>query len=712
VELADQRAVLGYIWYVNVPRDVNETRNVLRATLNRCESWLGAAASAPDASDNWPRTLREDGDIVRRLRTRAASALINVALLGSFSSGKSFLLSGLQGGLELVEVTDESGELADKYVGLLPSSPVPTTSWPFSVVPVDSEAGVDASGTGFLRVRFADAPPDEWEDVGNSPAPAVVAAYAMGEADITNRLRAHRGREVAEVELLLADTLLPAKFYDLPGVGSSNTTHDSIVRWALRDADCYLYVTPAGRTLSETDLALVRVLYDHCMLPGQNNQRKRVVWAVTAIDTASHLDLRNQPEWKATVARNNQYLRDNFKLPDGRPDLEFIGEGFIAVYPAWEASGAKLAAEGAETAAHRQRNKSNMDELRRAIEDLISTGTGTRHIAAVAAETRYLISQRHQVLDQRLQTERLEIDELKERLELQRRRVELLDTALPTVREELERKLQQRVQRAARPFNRLAGHLHSALDAVIRATDLNKPTKANQIQVSKAQSLRAWLESPTGPVTLWNQEYEAFKQDVVHTIDRVFGDRELAGQLPGFAFDVNDVSVPQQARRPTTGPDIVQRAAALVGIVTPVAASGSWLYGLAAAGTLLPPAGMVAGAAGLVYLGLQIRKGRASSIDVLREEWIQAIDTEAAAVRDQFTLATGVQATDVIDHLTDNLAQYREQLEESSEFIRERIAQPENRARQEVIEQLEPLCTEGAGLLAALRSLETPDARA
>lgn len=684
---------------------------MLRATLNRCESWLGAAATAPDASGGWPRELREDADVVRRLRTRAASTLINVALLGYFSSGKSFLLSGLQGGLELVEVPTESGESGDKYVGLLPSSPVPTTSWPFSVVPVDAQAGVDASGTGFLRVRFADAPPDEWEDVGNSPAPAVVEAYAMGEGDIANRLRPHRGREVAEVELLLADAPLPAKFYDLPGVGSANTTHNAIVRRALLDADCYLYVTPAHRTLSDDDLGLIRALYDHCLLPGQNNQRKRVVWVVTAIDTASHLDRHNQPAWKATVARNNQYLRDNFKLPDDRPDLEFIGEGFIHVSPAWEASAVKRAAEGAVAAAHRERNKGNMAALRQAIEDLISTGTGTRHIAAMAAEARYLLGQRHEALKERLQTERLEIDELKERLELQRRRLELLDTALPTIREELERRLHHRIQRASRPFNRLANHLHSALDAVIRETDLNKPTKANQIQVAKAQSLRAWLESPTGPVTLWTQEYEAFTQDVVHTIDRVFGDRDLAGRLPEFTFDVNDVSVPRQARRTATRHDIVQRAAALVGIITPVAASGSWMYGLAAAGTLLPPAGLVAGVAALVYLGLQIRRGRASSLDVLREEWIQAIDAEVTAVRDQFTLAIGIQATEVIDHLTDDLAQYREQLEESSALIRERITQPDNQARQEVIDQLEPLCVEGEELLATLRSLETPQAR-
>ncbi|GGO97237.1 hypothetical protein [Wenjunlia tyrosinilytica] len=679
---------------------MHDARDELRTVLDRCESWLGAVSTAPEASAEWPEELRGDADMVKRLRTRAASTLINVALLGAFSSGKSFLLSGLQGGLELVEVPTNDGQTADKFVGLLPSSPVPTTACPASVVPVDDHSTVDASGTGYLRVLFTDSDQDGWEDVGNSPAPSVVAAYAMQDADVTDRLRAHRGREVAELEILLAGAKLPAKLYDLPGYGSPNPIHDVIVRAAMADADCFMYVSHASRTLSERDLDLIRFLYDHYLLSG-----KRVVWVVTAIDAASNLDLRNVPEWKATIARNNTYLRDNFKLPDGQPDVGFIGEGFLPVSPALEARADKLSAEGAEAPARRQLAESRMDVLRQAIEGLISTGVGTRHIAAVAIEAQALLTPRHQRLEERLRTERLEIDELKELLTSQQRRLELLDTALPRVREDLERKLHNRIGRTVRPFSRLATHLHGELDATIRVTDLNKPTKANQIQVSKAQVLRTWLEAPTGPATIWTEQFDAFKQDVVQAVDHVFGDKDLAGRLPDFSFDVNSLSVPRQARRSTTGHDVVQRAAALVGIATPVAASGGWLYGLAAAGTIFPPAGLVAGVAALVFLGIQRRKGRISSLEVLQDEWISGIDSEVTAVKEQFTLATGVQGTDVIDHLTDNLAQYREQLEQSRDLVRERIANPENQVRQGVVDQLEPLCTEGRGLLETLRRL-------
>ncbi|MEU8972174.1 dynamin family protein [Streptomyces monashensis] len=686
---------------MTVPRDVDEVRNELRAVLDRCEVWLRAASAAPETPAEWPEEVLSDANTMKRLRTRAASALINVALLGAFSSGKSFLLSGLQGGLELVEVPTADGHTADKFVGLLPSSPVPTTACPASVVPVDEQSSFDASGTGYLRVRFTDSGDDRWEEVGNSPAPSVVAAYAMQDADVTDRLRPHRGREVAELEIMLASARLPAKLYDLPGYGSPNPVHDMIVRTAMADADCFMYVSHASRTLSERDLDLIRFLYDHYLLSG-----KRVVWVVTAIDAAANLDLRNIPEWKATIARNNAYLRENFTLPNGQPDLGFIGEGFLPVSPALEARADKLGAQGAEAAAQRQRAESRMETLRQAIEDLISTGTGARHIAAVAMEARILMTPRHQALTVRLRDERLEIDELKELLKSERQRLELLDTALPRMREDLERKLHNRVARTVRPFTRLSAHLHAELDDVIRATDLNRPVKANQIQVAKAQALRTWIEGPAGPATLWTEEFEGFKKDLVQAVDQVFGDKDLAGRLPDFTLDVNSLSLPQQSRRSTTGHDVVQRAAALVGIVTPVAASGGWLYGLAAAGTLFPPAGLVAGIAALVFIGVQRRKGRISSLQVLQDEWIGAMDAEVAAIKEQFTLATGVQGTDVVDHLMDNLAQYREQLEQSRDRIGERIMNPENQVRQGLIDELEPLCAEARHLVESLRDLE------
>src|SRR5262245_5672457 len=105
--------------------DINALRAELRQALDRAEMWLGDFTSEPATMAGQLPSLYSDVHAIGRLRTRAAPALINVALLGGFSSGKSFLVSGLQRRMELKRVS-----MADKYIGLLPSAPTPTTAYP------------------------------------------------------------------------------------------------------------------------------------------------------------------------------------------------------------------------------------------------------------------------------------------------------------------------------------------------------------------------------------------------------------------------------------------------------------------------------------------------------------------------------------------------------------------------------------------------------
>jgi hypothetical protein len=77
---------------------------------------------------------------IRQLQLRATSALINVGLIGEFSSGKSFLVGGLQGRLEYAPVTNDDGMTSDQYIGILHSASKASTACPASVVPVREEA--------------------------------------------------------------------------------------------------------------------------------------------------------------------------------------------------------------------------------------------------------------------------------------------------------------------------------------------------------------------------------------------------------------------------------------------------------------------------------------------------------------------------------------------------------------------------------------------
>src|SRR5262245_49177111 len=105
---------------------IDELRNRLLDLLERAEIWLGSCASASITTSHRRLEIEENVNELRRKRTRAASALMNIAFIGAFSSGKTFLLSGLQDRLEFFEVEDPEGNPAHMYVGLLASAPVPT----------------------------------------------------------------------------------------------------------------------------------------------------------------------------------------------------------------------------------------------------------------------------------------------------------------------------------------------------------------------------------------------------------------------------------------------------------------------------------------------------------------------------------------------------------------------------------------------------------
>jgi hypothetical protein len=684
---------------------VSDLHAQLCDVLARAEKWSRNLSAMPDLSMPLIAGGEEHGAAIGQLRTRAASTLINVAMFGAFSSGKSFLVSGLQGQLEVIEVPISDGLPAEKFIGLLPSSPKPTSCCPAQVVPVEADTRFDTSGRGFFRVRFTDSP--EWEDITNSPAPAVVAAYAMAEPDVSNRLSAHRKREVAEVEILLSSFKIPAKLYDLPGYGSPMGVHDSIIKTAMNDTDCFIFVTRANRTLAEEDLDLIRFLYAHCRA-----WRKRVIWVLTGIDAATQLDYEDIPEWRTTISRNNQYLEENF-LVDGQPDLAFIGEGFIPVSPASEARAALYAEMGNGVAAGRHAAASQMDWLRQILRNLIDEESGRKHIADIADSARSLVAPRSNAVTSRLQEERIPIDELATVLAALQERLQLVDTAILVMRTELEQSVNDRVKHASRPFNRLGSYLHSRLDPAIRSTDIRSARKANQIQVKETQVLQAWLEKPGGPATLWDDQLTQFQDDVYGWVRRHLGDNESSGWLRGPSFDKETLDLSLTQARRTAKNEIVQRAAVVVGISAPIAATATWIGTTLAASAVFPPAAAVAGAAALIFMAVQVMIKNSTSLQLMQQDWIAALDDHVKAVQEQFELSLGYQCILMIDNLADSLGNYRIQLEKSIERIRDRVADPQYQMRQEFVAQLEPFSKEGEQIVAALYELSSirPEAR-
>jgi AAA ATPase domain len=664
---------------------IQQLQAQLSATLMEAESWVRSLSHLPGSMANvispGPRCAAE----LRRLRTSAAPALVSVAVLGAFSSGKSSLVSGLQGKLEAVDVSNLDGLPAEAFVGILPTSPVPVTACPARVVPVTEDAEVDASGRGFMRVRFNDSP--EWEDIGSNPRLPVAAAYLTGAADRSNRLSGHREREVAEVEILLSGYKVPAVVYDLPIYGSLNPLHDTVIKAAMSAADCFIYVTRANRTLAAEDLELIRSLYDYHL-----STDKQVIWVLTAIDEAANLDHTGTTAWRRLIEHNNSYLSENFTTVTGMPESRFIGIGFIPVSPVEEARArARAARRDHGGPGHLQARQvlDGMDGLRKVILGIAETQAGRKHIAAAAREAEALVRPLANAITVRLEEERIPLETEADALAANQESARRTHAALARAPEDLEAILSARVKRASCPFSALAGHLHAQLDDTIRNTDIRNRTKANRISVATTQVTQAWISAPGGPGDLGEQEIREFQQDIADWVSVNVENGATASSPHRTRIDLASLALGTAAFRKDVRAGTPPSPADVAG--------GAALFSSAA---------VIADAAALPAVGL-FKRNAAWTLHAMQDDRIADLDNRALSLQGQFEAALSKQGMLMIDAVTSGLRAYQEQLASSAARIKERIDDPGYQEGRSLVDTLQSLSTEGqktTNELAALKA--------
>jgi hypothetical protein len=675
----------------------------LRRALNRADKWLTAGRSlglSPELDQR--ERLDEDLRTIHQLRTRASSSLITVALLGSFSSGKSFLIGGLQERLDYAQVSDDYGVTSDQYIGLLHSAAKATTACPASVEPVQDADEVDASRKGFYRVRFTDADAKDWVDLGNSPAPYVVEAYTTQDARAIARGRpsAHHRRTVAQLEISLADPALPAKLYDLPGHGSLHPIHDEIANNAWAEADCFIFSTQATHGLTMTDDVIINRLYQHHL----SSSGKRVIWVLTGIDRAATANYDGKPEWEDLLEETNQYMRDNFPPGADGIDSFFPVEGFIPVSAAWEALGRWHQSRGDELQAKKLIAASRMGRLRRTLIDMIDSGTGREHLARVAVEAHSIIAPRQQVLTELLDSARLPLEQLSSEREDLSRRLNQLTKAIAVVRDQLEGTLRYHVKRTGQTFDGLAGYLHEELDEPIRAANLAKEKEASRLENEKTRVLEGWVAK--GPAEFWSAEFTSYTENVLNTVRSLLRDTEPAQDLGTISarVDLKELTVQPSARYRTGTQDMIQKISGFVSISTPVAAAIAASAGVIAGPFLAVPAGVTL-LAGVVYAGIRNRRSRTTALDLLREEWVSGLDDTAKNYREAFVVAAAARGHEVIDRAIELLSDRRDELSRKIILVESRLGEPENTDKGALVARLDPHCRIGAELLTALRAV-------
>lgn len=682
--------------------DVDGRRQDLQRTLREAQELLAAVEDVlPTGEHHDARTLRSRAELMARststlrtLKTRASSSLLNVGFVGGFSSGKSFLISGLQRKLELREVPAPDGAVANQYVGILPSSPTPTTACPATIVPV-ADAVEEYGPRGKLRVRFVGS--QEWTDIGINPTPAVIAAYAAASGSVDARRDEHWTKTVGEVEFLTTSYELPAKMYDLPGYGSPIQEHDDVVRSKMQEADAFVYVAKATETLSLSDLEQIGALYRH----HEESEGKPVIWVLTAIDRAMDVGLDGRPNWQATLEQNNSYLREHFQR-GGRPDDGFIGDGFIAVSPALEAQALSGTAND-DIKGSRQSHliaASRMPELRALLQRMIETDTGPKHLSRVAREAREALRPHVRLIAETLSTYREPIERLREQQRSVSARHRSLQQARATLEDSLSRMLRSSISEAAQPFQELADVLHKRLDDKARSTDFMKPKELNEIDVLKVQVLKDWLTAKDGPTTRWVTAHEIFMRKTFEQLRNDLSSESNFGDLTAD-LDIDQLTVPRTTRPPVGGRDIIQRAAAVTGLSGAVG-TAALSVGTALGATVLVPLSAVTAAAAIVYGVIANQKGKVTAREALQNEWIAGLDTDADNVRRWFEGQAAVTGGEVIDRALNLIDGRLTELAQRLATVDERLDHPEQAELRNRADGLEPVVRSGERLMVAL----------
>lgn len=666
--------------------DVEDLRTDLTGLLGRVERWLAEVGRLPDVVAE-PSGIDDDAARVRALRTRALSTLLNVGILGRQSSGKSFLISGLQGRLHHYPMDDGS----DQYIGLLPSSARPTTNCPATVVPVDEDPAVNTSGNGLLRVRFEDS---DWVEIGTDLPPSVVAAYAAADGMLTDRRREHINRKVASVELLISGARLPVKFFDLPGDESPVEEFVTMMRDAWIDADCFIYASQATAALTSNELALIGQLYNHHL-----QTAKRVVWVLTGIDRATQHEA-GQPAWRNVQEINTEYLRSHFSAATDRSDT-FVGAGFVPVSAALEAQAASALAAGEAGRASRLLTASRMEILRDELTALVESGAGQRHISQIADETRRLVRRRLRPVNDVLLLHQVEVGDLERQQTVMRQRLDRMADSTSTLRVRLSDDLSRRVRQVSHEFHGLAAVLHAGLDALIDSGDLGAG-HASEISVHQSRIFAEWMGAADGPTAAWQRELEALKTKAAELLEVELGeDAAGAPVLVPAPLDADHLlrTGGASGRR---GHEIVSGATqAAVGAAAAVGGTVALFQALSLA-AFATPVGAAVGAAVLAIRIAKTVRERETAINQARQARRRQIDEDAASVTSNFALEATGQGNLLIDEAVNSIEQYAARLRIALVQLGHRIASPDLVASRDLVARLAPVDEAGQAIITDL----------
>lgn len=434
------------------------------------------------------------------------SRLINIAVCGAFSSGKSFLISGLIGRLDWYQ-REKAGffseHFEDGYSSFLPSSPEQTSSCPLVVSPNEENSH------SRLEVLFADSP--KWENktepyISEDDVKRKMLTYVTDIEEWNDaRPRKDLPRRVVRAKLLVANMPLPAAIHDLPGIGGAGEEYLETVHEAIRQADCVIYVASAIRELSETELDLLRFMEGVAKV-----SQIPVFFALSQID--------REPEWQKIRNKNNKFLAQYF-LKDGSANKAFIGNGFFPVSPAVQAKANGLFASNkiSETDKNRAIRESGMPEFFNLLYEHLTSTSGPAHLQEIIIQMRGLLTAVDSHVRGQLFTETIPIEQTEKRIEEHKRLGQAFLTKRNLLMKELEALKDSTIREAfaTSDSDELLRRLRVNIEPLIKESDVLKDSVRHRIQQKRDEITESWLRRPSGLEASWDEAWAHYQKQTI-----------------------------------------------------------------------------------------------------------------------------------------------------------------------------------------------------
>lgn len=444
-------------------------------------------------------------------KSKMKSQLINIAVCGEFSSGKSFLISALIGRLKWYErqpTPEDAYDQKDGYITFLPTAPVQTNSCPLEIIPVPEQE------SSRFEVMFDDT--KRWEAKSTTGADDTeITGKMLAYATSIDQCREARipediPRNVIRARLFISGMPIPAIIHDLPGIGGTGTNYLNTVNESLKESDCIVYVSSAIKDLTHAELDLLRLVEGI-----SESNRIPVFFVLTQID--------REPRWDDVRQKNNRFLHEFF-IKDGSANNAFIGTGFLPLSAAMEAKacGMYLKKKVAIKARNNAINRSGMPSFRDLLQKYLITHSGPAHLKEIIEQMNIILKKIHLHLLNHITARTVQVENLNLDIQKTKESVDKLRDGCRFISEELGRIGTEALLASFIETNStsLSKALEETATPLINTSDVLKDIERDNIQQQIKKTCEQWIKRPGGFSESWNNAWHNYQEQATFLLNK------------------------------------------------------------------------------------------------------------------------------------------------------------------------------------------------